>query len=81
MLWWPELGFFALLLALCVSLLAALRGLVLARRLPAWHPRRWAWAQGGWYWPPFCCCYRPYWRMISPCTMWHSIAIRRWPGG
>ncbi|STD41476.1 Uncharacterised protein [Edwardsiella tarda] len=47
MLWWPELGFFALLLALCVSLLAALRGLVLARRLPAWHPRCWAWAQGG----------------------------------
>lgn len=47
MLWWPELGFFALLLALSVSLLAALRGLVLARRLPAWHPRCWAWAQGG----------------------------------
>lgn len=49
MLWWPELGFIALLLALCVSLLTALLSLAggapWAQRLPALCPRRWSLAQ------------------------------------
>ncbi|EKS7768140.1 heme lyase CcmF/NrfE family subunit [Edwardsiella piscicida] len=49
MLWWPELGFIALLLALCVSLLTALLSLASgsswARRLPALCPRRGSLAQ------------------------------------
>lgn len=49
MLWWPELGFIALLLALGVSLLTALWSLsadsAIARHLPALCPRRWTLAQ------------------------------------
>ncbi|HHK6075571.1 TPA: heme lyase NrfEFG subunit NrfE, partial [Edwardsiella piscicida] len=49
MLWWPELGFIVLLLALCVSLLTALLSLASgaswARRLPALCPRRGSLAQ------------------------------------